>query len=104
MNSLHSVCDILCMGSKTMTIDEYKKLAQADQLDLLQQEGIYIGKRKEEDKTILLYQLQSFYVEVFYKKHRNLINDMVLSQSTNILSPYLEQIKIKDIDEKNKHS
>lgn len=78
-----------------MTLFEFKLLTDADQLDLLYSEGVYIGKRKENNQTILLYQLDSFYVEVFYKKYRYFVSEVRCTDSTSCLEPYLEQINVE---------
>jgi len=78
-----------------MTLFEFKLLSDEAQLELLYKEGVYIGKRKEHGKTILLYQLESFYVELFYKKYRYFVSDIMCTDSTTCLEPYLEQINVE---------
>jgi hypothetical protein len=78
-----------------MTLFEFKLLSDEDQLNLLYKEGVYIGKRKEDGKTILLYQLDSFYVEVFYRKYRYFVSEIKCTDSTSCLEPYLEQINVE---------
>lgn len=73
---------------------EFQLLSEKEKADLLYREGVYIGKRKEGPLTVLLYQADSFYVEVFYHKYRRFIVRMRCSESTSILDPYLEQIEI----------
>lgn len=65
------------------------------QAAILYDQGVYIGKRKEGCTTILLYQLDSFYVEVFYTKYRHYIARIRCSGSTSLLDPYLEQIDVE---------
>ncbi len=78
-----------------MTLNEYKQLAQSEKIDLLYKEGVYIGKRMVGDFRVVLYQLESFYVEVLYKDYRRNISRLSFSQYTGILDPYLEQIDIE---------
>jgi hypothetical protein len=78
-----------------MTLFDFKLLTEEDQLDLLHKEGVYIGKRKEAGLTILLYQLDSFYVEVFYKKYRYYVHELKCTDLMSCLDPYLEQIKVE---------
>lgn len=56
---------------------------------------VYIGKRKIESITVLLYQLESFYAEVYYRSYRRHIYKIRSSASTKILDPYLEQIDVE---------
>jgi len=78
-----------------MKLFEFRLLSDEEQLELLYTEGVYIGKRKENGKTILLYQLDSFYVEVFYKKYRYFVGEVRCTDSTSCLEPYLDQINIE---------
>ena len=78
-----------------MKLAEFRLFSESEQLDLLYEQGVYIGKRKEGAGTILLYQLDSFYIELFYRKHRCSITRMHFTASTDILEPYLEQINIE---------
>jgi hypothetical protein len=79
-----------------MTLYEFKLLSEREQLDLLQVEGTYIGKRKEGELTVLLFQLEGFYIEIFYKKHRSHILKVRSFTSTLPLEPYLHQIDITE--------
>lgn len=74
---------------------EFQVLDVVQQLDYLQQEGVYVGKRKQGGITILLYQVDVFYVEVFYTKHRLDVDRIQCFQSMYRLDPYLEQITIE---------
>ena len=77
-----------------MTLFDFKLLTEADQLDLLYEQGSYIGKRKEDYQNVLLYQLESFYVEIFYYKHRCYCTGVRCFRSTVLLDPYLEDINV----------
>jgi len=78
-----------------MTLLEFQSLSQDEQVTILYCQGIYIGKKKNKKYTKLLYQLESFYVEVFYSSYRRIIHKIIVSNSTTILDPYLEQIKLE---------
>lgn len=77
-----------------MKLNEFKVLDFYQQMDYLQQEGIYVGKCKDNTQHVLLYQLHSFYVELFYAKHRLYLEHIRCFQSTALLDPYLENIAI----------
>jgi hypothetical protein len=74
---------------------DFQSLPQEDQITLLYQQGIYIGKKKAEQFTKLLFQLESFYVEIIYICYRKSIQKIRYSDSTTILDPYLEQIDVE---------
>lgn len=76
-----------------MKMMEFGELEQGAQLDILQKEGAFIGKLKKEKYTTLLYQLADFYVEVIYTSHRFEVYSLRYTDGTDILEPYLPQIK-----------
>jgi hypothetical protein len=45
---------------------KFNTLSRADQVDLLELEGVYISSRYEAEFVIDRYQLHNFYVDVFY--------------------------------------
>jgi hypothetical protein len=78
-----------------MTLLEFQLLSQNKQVTILYRHGVYIGKKKNSDQTRLLYQLESFYVEVTYTSYRRYIHKICITDSTTILDPYLEQINVE---------
>ena len=80
-----------------MKLFDFQLLAEPAQLDLLYEEGVYIGKRKEGYQNVLLYQLESFYVEVFYYKHRCYATGVRCFRSTALLDPYLESMDVEHL-------
>ena len=91
------------MTKKALSLSEFIDLPQELQLEILHKHGVYVGKRKINRQTIVLFQLHGFYVEVHYKQYRKTIDRLVTSADTEILQPYLEQIHIRDFgDGRNK--
>jgi len=82
-------------GDGVMTMDRFQLLSQKEQIAMLYQQGVYIGKKKAGAATMLLYQLESFYIEITYASYRRLIRTIKYSDSTSVLDPYLEQIPIE---------
>lgn len=80
-----------------MKMHDFQLLPEQDQIDILYQYGVYVGKRKEAFSVILLYQLESFYVEVFYRKYRSHVKRLHCFESTDLLDPYLEQIDVENL-------
>ncbi|MFL5773427.1 MAG: hypothetical protein ACJ75F_09730 [Flavisolibacter sp.] len=78
-----------------MTLLDFQVLTMQEQVNVLYLHGVYIGKRKADKLTVLLLQLDSFYVEVFYKRYRVEITRVRCSASTNMLDPYLAQIEVE---------
>lgn len=74
------------------------ELPEELQFDVLHKHGVYVGKRKIDKQSIVLFQLHGFYVEVYFKQYRKIIDHIVTSNDIDILQPYLEQINITDLN------
>ena len=80
-----------------MTISDFSLLKLTDQLAFLYEEGVYLSKRKLGKMTVLLYQLQNTYIEIFYTKYRRIVYNIRFSESPDILDPYLGSIEIGNL-------
>jgi hypothetical protein len=70
-------------------------LDEAEQAEAIW-EGVLIGDREDEEHKILLYQIDAFYVEVYYHKEYNVIRKFRPFSSTNPLEPYLKDIQLPE--------
>jgi hypothetical protein len=77
-----------------MTITAFTSLQLSDQLEFLYAEGVYLNKRKTSEKTVILYQLNQSYIELFYLQYRCTVISILCSDNVDILNPYLEDIPI----------
>lgn len=68
---------------------EFEMLERGIQMELLQREGIYIGKQALHSGTMLLYQYKTIYVEIQYSLHRSHIENVNCFTDTGILDKYL---------------
>jgi hypothetical protein len=57
-------------------------------------DGVLVADREDEEHKILLYQIDSFYVEVYYHKEYNVIRKYRSFASTEQLEPYLRKIDL----------
>ena len=80
-----------------MKLYDFSLLTRSEQTDLLYTEGIYIGKRILNKHTVVLYQVEGFYVEVIYKKYRYLIYSIYAFSSAAGIDAYLENIDVNDL-------
>lgn len=55
-----------------MTLQEFIELEEMEQQEAIW-EGIFVADTEDNEHKILLYQIDSFYVEVFYHKECNVI-------------------------------
>ena len=80
-----------------MRIHDFQLLPLSQQIDELYRSGVYLFKRTESSSIILLYQLESFYVEIYYRKYRSHIRYLHCFETTEHLDPYLEQIDVENL-------
>lgn len=86
------------MTKKALHLEEFNGLARDQQLNILHMNGVFVGKRKVDNKTVVLFQLYGFYVEVFYTQYRKTVERTVTSADADILQPYLDQIQVKGLN------
>jgi hypothetical protein len=77
-----------------MTIYKFNCLDEVLQIELLWSTGVLIGSRQEGLFKILLYQIDSFYVEVFYQYFKGKMVKLISFEDTSLLEPYLDSINI----------
>lgn len=86
---------VILKGEKpVMTLVEFKGLSMIQQLDVVLT-GVEIGERTTENFSVILVQLESFYVEVFCNKGHEAIVSFHPFETVEELNPYLEQITIE---------
>ena len=80
-----------------MTIYKFNQLDVVNKVDALIHHSVLIDKRTDQRYRILLYQLDGFYVEVYYDIEYNKISKIKSFSSTSLLKPYLSKIDISSI-------
>lgn len=80
-----------------MQLAEFRSLSYEEQVDVLYREGIYIGKKKAGNEIILLYQLDYYYVKIFYSSYRENVRTICIFTSTRFLSGFLNHIDIEEL-------
>lgn len=77
-----------------MTVYDFKALSEEQQKEAVQAHGVHIGTRHARLKTIALYQIEGFYVEVSYSQEVNMVVRIRSFVSTDKLKPYLKHIDL----------
>ena len=62
-------------------------------------DGVYIASRRGFFCSIALFQIDDYYVEIFYNKKTNEVGKVKTFQGTELLKPYLKQIDLSEICE-----
>ena len=82
-----------------MRLTEFEELAECSMLELIKDQGVYIGKLKSKGKISLLYQVDGFYVELVYLKYRQSIERIRCFDSTKNIDRYIKQIDLEFLNQ-----
>jgi hypothetical protein len=80
-----------------MTLYQFNSLDENEKHQLVWNEGVLLASREDNELKYLLYQVDSFYVELKYDVCSNEIKPCKSFVSTNFLEPYLTQINLNDL-------
>ena len=83
-----------------MTLYHFNARDETQKADIIWS-GVHLGYRLEGDHNILVYQIDGFYVEVYYHRGFNAIQRFRSFSSVEQLAPYLENIDIYELINKN---
>jgi hypothetical protein len=70
---------------------------EANQAQTLIECGVLLAERLYKNFIIFLYQVDSFYVEVYHNLRFNVIQGMISFEDEDVLQPYLETIDISQL-------
>jgi len=79
-----------------MTLYEFNQLDEMEQAEAVWS-GTHIGERFDEVHSILLYQIDGFYVEAYYHREYNVLKRFRSFSSVTQLEPYLEEMSLKGL-------
>jgi hypothetical protein len=77
-----------------MLLKDFKFENKQTKAKLLARNGVFLVKRRLDDHEVLLFQLGSFYVEMFFNVEEEEIGYIRIFESTDFLQPYLDKIDI----------
>lgn len=77
-----------------MTLYQFNVLTENEKTAIVSSKGHFVGDRKEDNFSIMLYQVRSFYVELYYNGQENKIRKLRSFSSREQLEPYLGKIDI----------
>jgi hypothetical protein len=80
-----------------MRLNDFTPLSLEEKAARLYYQGVYIGKRKQGTTIVVLYQLEGFYAEVFYRTYRRVIDHIYCFSGTARLDPYLTDIDVEQL-------
>ena len=77
-----------------MNVFDFHRLSEKQQLDTLENSGVFIAERDGAFYNIKLYQIEGFYVELYFHTHFNVVVNINCFTNTDCLDPYLESIDL----------
>lgn len=77
-----------------MTLTQFNKLSMEAQQNALLTKGVFIDERKDPPLRMMLYDMESFYVEVFFLSRFNKVAWFNAFRSTKKLDPYLQNVDV----------
>jgi hypothetical protein len=80
-----------------MILQQFNILSKESQQDVLLKTGIFLAERTDGPFRVMLYQLDSFYVEVYFYNKYNKVAFFKAFESTDALQPYLKTIDVSSL-------
>ena len=80
-----------------MTIEKFNQLPIEEQQRAVLQDGVFLAERKDFPLRMMLYDMNSFYVEVFFLSRNNKAAWLNAFDSMEKLEPYLTNINISPV-------
>jgi hypothetical protein len=77
-----------------MNIADFTLLDEIEQAQTLVERGVFVAERLYKNFSIFLYQVDSFYVEIYHNLRYNAMQGMRSFEDDDALEPYLEEIDI----------
>lgn len=76
-----------------MKLKDFINMDEMEQAEAIW-DGVHVADRDDGEYKIILYQIDSFYVEVFYHKEHNVVKRYRPFSDPKELDPYLNQFDI----------
>ena len=80
-----------------ITLNDFVNSDANEQVEILKRQGVQVGKRDYGHYIVHLFQIDSFYAEIFYRKIDFSIWKVGGFDHQVLLTPYLEKINIDNL-------
>jgi hypothetical protein len=77
-----------------MTLQQFRSCSKSAQQQIVKHQGIFLLERRSLDWNILLFQVEGFYVEVYYDRKTEKVELLKNFEDTDELEPYLCKIDL----------
>lgn len=84
-----------------MTLEQFYELGEIEQRETVWENGEFLDDRMDKDgfHRVALYQIFSFYVEMFYHIKYNVQTKLIAFKDTEMLDVYLQQYNLDELNE-----
>lgn len=79
-----------------MKLYEFNRMDKDSQAQTLKDYGVLIEERLEKEDQVLVYQMQSFYAEVYYHKGYKIIKKLRSFTNADNVFPYVKNVDISN--------
>ena len=80
-----------------MTLYQFNDLDEAEQHEAIWDHGVMIGDKIEGEHKIILYQIFSFYVELYYHIEYNVLRRLKSFSNTECLDAYIKDFNLNSL-------
>lgn len=79
-----------------MKLAEFNRMDKDSQAQTLKDFGVLIEERLEKEDQVLVYQMQSFYAEVYYHKGYKIIKKLRSFTNPDSVFPYVRNVDVSN--------
>lgn len=80
-----------------MKMKDFKILQPDEQMDIIEKKGAFLDHRTSGSYSIALFQIDGFYVELFFHVIKLIYKKIRIFENTTLLDPYINSIDITDL-------
>lgn len=80
-----------------ITIEDFRKLPKNEQVYKLFNEGQEVFIRKQAQRIIKLFLIESLFVEIWYCSQKNIIENITVVDEEELINLYEKEINIKEL-------
>ena len=81
-----------------MRMKEFRQLKKEQQIETIKRKAVFLFVRQQSHMDVILYQLENFYVEVFFDATDN-GTEIACFDDTDLLDIYLKDINISAVEQ-----
>lgn len=86
-----------------VTLPEFQQLNRTKQLETIKRDGLFLVHRQEVEADIVLYQVQSFYAEIYFSSDKSgTITHLASFAGEELPDLYINSIDLSEIEERLK--